>query len=319
MNIEIYQSPFVDPYVNLGVEESLFETCPGDTLRFYLWQNAHTVVIGKNQHAYSEVDIAKLIEDKGKLARRSSGGGAVYHDLGNLNFTFILEEKTYDVKRQMNVIADALKSLGFNAQVSGRNDIEIDGAKVSGNAFLRRNGIGLHHGTILVDVDKANLGTYLTVSEAKLKRKQVASVKARIMNLTDQKAVSIDEVKAAVLDAVKQSYGNNIIEKTLPIEGAARRINQFSSEAWLYGTSFDKQIKLETYLSFGSIRWEFEAEGGIITQSVVYSDAMDVPAIERLANAAIGQPCDPHQLADHFETLDWKDEILIELIEWLRG
>jgi lipoate-protein ligase A len=319
MNIELYNSPFNDPYINLGVEETLFETCPPDTLRFYLWQNAHTVVIGKNQHAQSEVALDQLIRDHGKLARRSSGGGAVYHDMGNLNFTFILDEAHYDVKKQMNVIARALRFLGFPAVVSGRNDIEIDGAKVSGNAFLKRNGFGLHHGTILHNVDKEKLGMYLTVSEAKLKRKQVASVKARIVNLNDLKPVTLDEVKQACLQAISEEYGVIAHELPFPFESSAQRIAFFGSDDWLYGKHFDHLLKLETYLTFGSIRWEFESVDGIITHSMIYSDAMDVQWIQKISDTVIGLAPDPMIIADRLESNPENDAALIELIAWLRG
>jgi lipoate-protein ligase A len=319
MNIELYKSPYVDPYVNLGVEETLLETCPPNTLRFYLWQNAHTVVIGKNQHAQSEVALDKLTRDEGKLARRSSGGGAVYHDMGNLNFTFILEEANYDVKKQMNVIARALQSLGYAAVVSGRNDIEIDGAKVSGNAFLLRNGFGLHHGTILHSVDKEKLGMYLTVSEAKLKRKQVASVKARIVNLNDLREVSLQDVIHACLAAVALEYGSKAVEMPFPLEASSDKIRFFKSVDWLYGKHFDRILKVDTYLSFGSIRWEFNVKEGIIVQSVIYSDAMDVGWVEKTAACAIGCQADPLLLADKLEMEHGNENATIELIAWLRG
>jgi len=318
MNIELYQSPSFDPYVNLGVEELLLETCPKNTLRFYLWQNAHTVVIGKNQHAQSEVAITKLLDDGGRLARRSSGGGAVYHDLGNVNFTFILEEKDYDVQKQMNVIARALGKLGFDAKVSGRNDIEINGAKVSGNAFLKRDGFGLHHGTILFNVDKEKLGKYLTVSEAKLKRKSVESVKARIMNLCDVKPVGLEEVKQACLLAVGEEYGEITHRLPFPMEEAKEKIAFFESEDWLYGAHFDKQLKLETYLSFGSIRWEFQSEQNRIIHARIYSDAMDVSWIEKLEKHVLGLVPDPRIIADALASSDMDDAATVELIAWLR-
>ena len=319
MNIELYRSPSFDPYVNLGVEETLLETCPPDTLRFYLWQNAHTVVIGKNQHAPSEVAIDNLLRDHGKLARRSSGGGAVYHDLGNLNFSFILDEAHYDVKKQMHVIARALQSLGYEAVVSGRNDIEIDGAKVSGNAFLKRGGFGLHHGTLLHSVDKEKMGLYLSVSEAKLKRKQIESVKARIVNLNELKPVTLDEVIQACLNAVSDEYGVAGSEMPFPLETSRAKIAFFASEDWLYGKHFDHLLKLETYLSFGSIRWEFAAQNGAITQSMIYTDAMDVQWIQRVTDLVIGVKADPLIIADRLESLQQQDAATLELIAWLRG
>ncbi len=127
----------------------------------------------------------QLEADGGHLVRRLSGGGAVYHDLGNLNFTFLVREEDYDVSRQLEVVVGAVNRLGIHAEKTGRNDVTVDGRKISGNAFYRADGHCYHHGTILIDVDKASLSAYLNVSAAKLRSKGVDSVKARVANLTD--------------------------------------------------------------------------------------------------------------------------------------
>jgi len=282
MKLELYESHSFNPYENLGAEAYLLETCPNDTLRFYLWQNAHTVVIGKNQHAPSEVFVQALQNDEGTLARRSSGGGAVYHDLGNLNFTFIAPSGIFDIQKQMEMIALALRHAGVNAQVNGRNDIEIDGAKVSGNAFAHSLNRHLHHGTLLVNVDKMKLAKYLNVSPKKLKRKNVTSVAARIVNLRELIDIDIQKLKDLLFRAAEEYTGTLGFKMDFPTDKAKAYMNQYASTEWLFPEPAKENLVFEEAYDFGLLKWFFESEDGLIIKNSLWSDAMDTQWIDAL-------------------------------------
>ena len=166
--IEFFVGDSLDVYENIAFEYGLLKSCPDDALRIFLWSNDRTVVIGKNQNAFSEVNLDALKSIDGRLARRLTGGGAVYHDRNNLNFTFVAKEGVYDVKKQLSVIVRSLEKWGIRAVVSGRNDILAEGRKFSGNAFLRENGFGLHHGTVLINTDIEVMTRVLNVDKVKL-------------------------------------------------------------------------------------------------------------------------------------------------------
>jgi lipoate-protein ligase A len=151
-----------DPWFNLALEEWLFESAGPEEMVFYLWRNGPTVVIGRHQNPWVECRLEDMDRDGVKLARRPTGGGAVYHDLGNTNFTFTCRRDVYDVERQIGVILDGLRRVGVEARFSGRNDIVVGDRKVSGSAFRGRKDRWLHHGTLLLHADLGRLGHYLT-------------------------------------------------------------------------------------------------------------------------------------------------------------
>ena len=147
--IQYVISKGTNPYENIALEEYLLQRVSENTCILYLWQNKNTVVIGRNQNCWKECKVTALEEDGGYLARRLSGGGAVFHDLGNLNFTFLVRKVDYDVDRQLEVILTACRMLGIHAEKTGRNDITVDGKKFSGNAFYKTEESCYHHGTLL--------------------------------------------------------------------------------------------------------------------------------------------------------------------------
>ena len=148
--LQVIISPQYDPFLNRAVEQYLTERQEEGVVTLYLWKNQQTVVIGYNQNPYAECNVQLLLDEGGHLMRRGTGGGAVYHDLGNINFSFIADKSLYDVRKQLSVIQDALLAYGLEAEISGRNDLTCQGRKFSGNAFGKGKKNDLHHGTILI-------------------------------------------------------------------------------------------------------------------------------------------------------------------------
>ena len=281
-----------NPHRNLAIEEYLTDTVPEDTLIVYLWQNKHTVVIGRNQNAWAECRTAELERDGGTLARRLSGGGAVYHDMGNLNFTFSLRTEDYDLRRQQSVIVEACRMLGIPAEISGRNDILTNGCKFSGNSFYSHNGCSFHNGTLLLSVDMANLGKYLTPSKVKLESKGVASVRSRVINLTELvPTLSVAQMADAMVKAAEKVYGleaKTLSEADFDEAEIEKRYQRFSSFDWNYGKSVPCSFECAKRFSWGEVTIQLAVKNGLCEDAAVYSDAMDAEFAAPLAKALAG-------------------------------
>lgn len=290
--LRIYETTETNPHRNLAMEKHLMDiTQPGECL-LYLWQNKNTVVIGKNQNPWLECRTSLLEEEGGKLARRLSGGGAVFHDLGNLNFTFIMCKENYDLDKQISVIQTACALAGISAEKSGRNDILADGRKFSGNAFYQNRTHAYHHGTLMVDVDKDKLGRYLSPPKAKLEAKGVASVRSRVVNLKElNPTLTIDAMKAYMAEAFSKVYGM-IAEPLVLTDTDFAEIEKVTAEyaSWeyLFGTPLPFTFQCETRFDWGYVQLQLEAKDGIIHGAKVYTDAMDWALPQAAENALTG-------------------------------
>ncbi len=275
--LSVCRASGLDPYENIALEKFLLETvCPGECI-LYLWQNQNTVVIGRNQNAWAECRTSLLESEGGHLARRLSGGGAVYHDLGNLNFTFIMCEADYDLDRQLSVIRAACRLAGIKTEKSGRNDLLADGMKFSGNAFYHSQGKAYHHGTLLVSADMDKLARYLSPSKAKLAAKGVASVRSRVVNLdTLCPGLTCDLMAQYMTEALQSVYG--LTASPLP-QPDAEKIRQdaqtLSSWQWLYGENLAADFSWEDRFPWGGILLEMQVISGLIHGIRIYTDAMD--------------------------------------------
>ncbi len=321
-----------DPWFNLALEEYLMEYLtrhnpspdredPDAGLQaiLYLWQNDNTVVIGRNQNAWAECLTGRLEAEGGRLARRSTGGGAVFHDLGNLNFSLILPRSRFNLDRNFDMILDAVASQGIQAERSGRNDILANGLKFSGNAFSLRKAVGLHHGTLLVHSEFSRVARYLTVSPAKLQAKGVSSVQSRITNLQ----VLNPEITVASLDqAMEQAFirhfgasggdGNDILRTDDTVYRSDTRLKElyahYASWEWRYGESITFDAAVERKFDWGLVQLGFRIDKGIVRQVKVYSDALDSDMIAELPALLAGSRFQSPVLAAALQHLSDPDE-----------
>ena len=287
--ISVYSSDNFNPYENLAAEKWLFENVGDDELILYLWQNKNTVVIGKNQNPWAECNLAKMKNDGIFLARRNSGGGAVFHDLGNLNFTFISTSQNYSLEKNMEVISTACHKGGIQTELSGRNDILANGRKFSGNAFLNSRGKSYHHGTILINADTEKVQKYLTPSKAKLEAKGVKSVKSRIINLIEiNPELSCDKMKTYLYEAMEEYYGLKMqIIDHVPYD---EYTNEFSDHDYLYGSQPPFTFTCEKRFPWGSADLRINVKNGKIYEIKLYTDAMDEELSNRTETALYDCP-----------------------------
>lgn len=275
-----------DPYKNLALEEYLLKTVKKDECILYLWQNERTVVIGKNQNPWKECKNSELEADGGRLVRRLSGGGAVFHDLGNLNFTFLAAKENYDVERQLEVILQAVKQLGIPAEKTGRNDISVEGRKFSGNAFFSDGTKNYHHGTILICVDMSMLSHYLNVARDKLVSKGVDSVRSRVANLTEyNETITIERMKQELLSAFQKVYGflpQRLDESTFDKELLQKLEHKFASWDWNYGKRLEFNYTVSCRFSWGDFDLKLVVESGMIKECMIYSDSLETWLFEQL-------------------------------------
>lgn len=279
-----------DPYENLALEQYMLENLRPGQVILYLWQNAHTVVIGKNQNAWAECRVSLLEEEGGKLSRRLSGGGAVYHDLGNLNFTFIAMDEDYDLNKQLSVIIEACRLSGIHAEKSGRNDLLAEGRKFSGNAFYHHNGRSYHHGTLLITSDMEKLQRYLSPPKAKLEAKGVSSVRSRVVNLSElAPGLTCKQMHSYMMQAFCTVYGMEAEEYVIEAPEAVSTLAEKNrSWAHLFGAPLPFSFQCERYFPWGFVQLQLQTEKGVIRAAKLYTDAMDWQLPQKAEQALTG-------------------------------
>lgn len=321
---KIVLSDVYDPWHNLAVEEFLFHKVEKNQVILYLWQNQNTVVIGRNQNAWKECRCTKLESDGGKLARRLSGGGAVFHDLGNLNFTFIMDRSLYDLHKQLQVILEGTKKLGIHAEFTGRNDLTVDGKKFSGNAFYFEGDKAYHHGTVLIDVDVEKVSTYLQVSKEKMIAKGVDSVQSRITNLRNYlPELTMDDMKETLKQSFQELYGES--PEPLLIKDTNYDLKElyakYSSWDWLYGKTPQFDVVFEIRFPWGGIDLGLTLRNGRITESKIYSDAMNANLIEQISSSLVNCLLKSESLLQALDSLEVASEdkqVIEDMKNWLK-
>lgn len=286
-----------NPHYNLALEDELLRE-EEDAVCLYLWQNRPTVVVGHNQNAYAECDLDRLQQLNVALSRRLSGGGAVYHDLGNLNFTFVMPERRIDMARQNRVLLSALSSLGLDCNYTGRNDILCCGKKCSGQAFYTEDGRYYHHGTIMVAVNLEMMEQVLSPSAAKLGGNGVQSVRSRVGNLAEFRGgLTVEETRRALCCAFDAEYGG----KTAPTVYCAQnhkppRLPHYQSVAWNLGVRCCLRRLLELRLPQGMVQVYANCDAEQIREAQVFSDSLQVLDQAFLSRSLIGCPFTAEQV-----------------------
>lgn len=309
----LLETDTTDPYHNLALEEYLFNKAePGDCIPLSLaeppycchWQQPEPLVGVPHLSAGGR---------RRPSGRRLSGGGAVYHDMGNLNFTFLVRSEDYDLHRQLSVITTACRQLGIPAECSGRNDILADGRKFSGNAFYQHHGRRYHHGTILVDANMEMMGKYLSPSPAKLQAKGVPSVRSRVINLRELcPELTISRMKEVLAEAFSQVYqlpAEHLSLADLDEKEIGALEERYRSWEWVYGRRLAFTAQCAGKYPWGEITIQLAADGGTVQEAAVYTDAMDPSFASPLERALTGCPFHLSQLCQAVEHAPIPQEI----------
>lgn len=305
MKLQVIIGKGWDPYWNLSVENYLLEQPVDETVTMYLWHNRRTVVIGRNQNPFAECNVEALVADGGYLSRRMTGGGAVYHDEGNMNFSFVAPHSLYDQLRQFEVMRQAVASYGLSTELSGRNDVLCDGRKFSGNAFHKGRNHGLHHGTVLIGGNVSDMQRYLKAKPSKLQRHGVSSVRSRVVNLSELADVTVQNLMPRMVEAFEAVYGGKAVmvdyDAIMQEEFVRRQHDVYASDEWLYGRWRNFESRCHGSWDWGDadVSLTVDESLGRITSAVIASDSLHPEAVTAAEQLLAGARVDEPPVFDH--------------------
>lgn len=304
-----------NPYFNLAMEEYFLKNATGDI--FLLWRNENAIIVGKNQNTLAEINYDYVKNNNIKVVRRQSGGGAVFHDLGNINFTFIScnENSFSDFKKFTMPIINALKGLGIDAEFSGRNDLLIDGKKFSGNAQYNYQNKVMHHGTLLFSSVINNVSDALKVKASKFEGKSVKSVKSRVTNISEHlnQPMNVLDFKDYIMDFVAKSDENNTLYNLS--EEDIYNINKlveekYSTWDWNFGNSPKYSLSNELKYAGGHIEFNLNVEKGIIKNIKFFGDFFGKNDVSFIEDKLIGIKHDEESIREALINIDINDYFL---------
>lgn len=287
-----------DPRFNLALEEYAVKYLNPNEDYVILWQNEPSVIIGRNQNTIEEINLKYIKDNNIHVVRRLSGGGAVYHDLGNLNFTFIVKyekEVVSNFKKFTEPVINALRQFGINAEFSGRNDITIEGKKFSGNAQYYFGNRLLHHGTILFNSNLSVVQEALNVKQEKIESKGIKSVRSRVTNIYPylSEKVSIEEFKAALLKFLMQDENYNEKQYILNMEDLSKvkelMNNRYSKWEWNYGESPEFNLEKGKRYAGGKLDLRLNVSDGEISCIKILGDFFGKKEVSELEALLIGK------------------------------
>lgn len=301
-----------NPAYNVALEAYAFRELLAEDELFILWINEPTIVIGKHQNAIEEINKTYTDEHGIHVVRRLSGGGAVYHDLNNLNYTIISnksQEGAFDFKTFSQPVIETLADLGVTATFTGRNDLEIDGKKFCGNAQAYYKGRMMHHGCLLFDVDMTVLGNALQVSKDKIESKGVKSVRARVTNILDElpEKMTVEVFSNQLLNKMKESYPDMTEyvfsdDELKNIQALADQ--QFGTWDWTYGEAPEYTIKRSVRYPAGKITTYANVEKSVIKGMKLYGDFFGIKDVADIEQALIGLRYEYPDVLAKLQTID---------------
>lgn len=301
-----------DPQINLAIEEYALKNLDINETYLLFYINAPSIIIGKNQNTIEEIS-TQYVEDNGiKVVRRLSGGGAVYHDLGNLNFSFITKddgESFHNYKKFTEPVIEALHKLGVNAQLSGRNDIEVEGRKISGNAQFSTRGRMFSHGTLMFDSEIDHVVSALKVKKDKIESKGIKSVRSRVANISEflNEKITIEEFRQMLLRYIFNTDGD--IPEYVLTDKDWENIHEISKERyqnwdWNYGKSPKFNYQHTHRFPVGSIDVRLEVQKGMIENCKIFGDFFGVGDVEDIEKRLIGTKYEKAELEQALDNVD---------------
>ncbi len=282
------KSPFKSPYKNLSLEEILLKDQSIKDDIFMLYQNENTIVFGRNQNVLAEVDIDYVKKENINLIRRVSGGGTVYHDKGNVNFSFITDNKADSYKDFLEPIIKFLNSIGVNAEFKGKNDIVVDGYKISGNAQYKYKNRMFHHGTLLFDVDMTKLGKALKPHPLKLQSKGIKSARARVKNIKEfiKEDMPVEKFIELLFDFID---GKEFDVTNYKVDEVRALANIRKSHVWNFGKNPEYDVLLEDKFDGGLVSLWLNIKNGKIKDIKFTGDFMSSTDFEEINKLFIDQ------------------------------
>ena len=335
--LRVLLSDTFDPWFNIATEDWIFRDMLSDseledTKILFLWRNDNAVIIGRFQNPWTECNTEKMEADSIKLARRQSGGGAVFHDLGNTNYTFLSGKKNFDKAANNKIITNAINSFGLNSFASGRNDLLVSTSegdkKISGSAFKETKDRSFHHGTVLINADMTKLEQYLNPNKKKLESKGITSVRARVLNLAELNIEITHESLCSKIiqeffDYYKSSCEIEVLDHQylLTIPRLNEHFLKMSDWNWRFGEAPKFNQQMSERFTWGTVDVYLDVHKAVVEKAQIFSDSLHPEMIEQLMasleNISYTKDAFSGAIAKVSAELPMIEDYFMEFLDWI--